>query len=114
MNINYLFKNHHNGGGFIAKIPTKSGKLILSIVAGEYYYSTPREDLSNVSEYSKFEVAIFNSETNKWASYNEAKPVLDIVESTGEYEIDIDGDESQCAVLGWVEKELIIKAIELC
>ena len=114
MNIDNLFTSHQNGGGFTARITTKSGKLILSIVAGEYYYSTPRECLNNVSEYNKFEIAIFNSETNEWASYNEAKPVLDIVESTGEYEIDIDGDESQCAVLGWVEKELIIKAIELC
>lgn len=114
MNIDNLFTNHHNGGGFIAKIPTKSGKLILSIVAGKYYYSTPREDLSNVSEYSKFEIAIFNSETNEWASYNEAKPVLDIVKSTGEYYTDMEADKPQCAVLDWVEKELIIKAIELC
>lgn len=96
-----------------AKIPTKSGKLILSIVAGTYLYSEPRKFLEDPSEYTQVEIAIFNAETGDWASYNEVKPAFDYI-LTGEYvSSDEDDDAPQNAVFPYVRVEQIINAINV-
>ena len=52
-------KQHHGGIGATAKFKD----VTVSIQAGKFVYSTPREDLSSASKFSSFEVAIWeNSE----------------------------------------------------
>ena len=52
-------KQHHGGVGATAKFKD----VTVSIQAGKFVYSTPREDGLDSSQYSSFEVAIFkNSE----------------------------------------------------
>lgn len=116
MNIKNLFierdTNSHQ-----AKIPTKSGKLYLSIVAGEHLYSTPRELVKDGS-YSQVEIAIFNLETNNWASYNEVKPIFPII-GEGEYrnedydDLAINPDNPQNAVFGYIDVNQIKKCLEV-
>lgn len=96
-----------------AKVPTKSGKLILSIVAGEHLYSEPREFLEDPSGYTNVEIGIFNAETGNWASYNEVKPAFDHI-LVGEYiSSDEDDNAPQNAVFPYVRVEQIIKAINV-
>ena len=96
-----------------AKVPTKSGKLILSIVAGEHLYSEPRQFLEDPSGYTNVEIGIFNAETGNWASYNEVKPAFDHI-LVGEYiASDEDDDAPQNAVFPYVRVEQIINAINV-
>ena len=50
-------KQGHGGIGATAKFKD----VTVSIQAGKFVYSTPREDLSNASKFSSFEVAIWNN-----------------------------------------------------
>lgn len=88
-----------------AWIPTKSGKLIMSVVCGQYLYSSPREKVEP-NEYTEVEVAFFNAETLNWASYNEVKEAFPII-GEGEY---YEGDDNQqpiSGVFGYVEVEKV-------
>lgn len=65
----------------------------LSVVAGEFPYSTPRENLSDPYSYSKYEIAIFRD---------------------GEFTKDFFDPDHNDDVMGWVDKteiESIIKKI---
>ena len=50
-------KQGHGGIGATAKFKD----VTVSIQAGKFVYGTPREDLSNASKFSSFEVAIWNN-----------------------------------------------------
>ncbi len=50
-------KQGHGGIGATAKFKD----VTVSIQAGKFVYSMPREDLSNASKFSSFEVAIWNN-----------------------------------------------------
>jgi len=96
-----------------AAVLTKSGKLIMSVIADAHAYCSPRAFLQNPEEYKSFEVGIFNAETEDWASYNEAKPALELLDGEREYDMSEDLDAPQCVVFGYVSIENINKAWEL-
>ena len=50
-------KQNHGGVGATAKFK----EVTVSIQAGKFVYSTPREDGLDSTQYSSFEVAIFNN-----------------------------------------------------
>lgn len=76
-------KQHHGGVGAIAKFK----EVTVSIQAGKFVYSTPREDGLDSTQYASFEVAIFkNSEGGGFV--------------TDKF-LDTDGDE----VAGWTSKK---------
>jgi len=50
-------KQGHGGIGATAKFKD----VTVSIQAGKFVYSTPREDLSSINKFSAFEVAIWNN-----------------------------------------------------
>lgn len=101
------FTRHRSGGGVMSYIETASGKFKVSAVAGEYYYSTPREDNRRPNEYSSMEIAIMD-ERGDWASYKQLKEAgaFDIV-GTGEYS----EDGGNCCVFGWVPVDKIVELI---
>ena len=90
-----------------AKIPTKSGKFYLSVVAGNSLYSSPEEFVEDCS-YDEVEVAIFTTE-GKWATKEQASPVFPII---GEGEYAYWEEDSKTAVFGYVPIELIPACIE--
>jgi hypothetical protein len=103
--LNYLKKRDDRS--YQAFIPSKSGKFSLSIVAGEGLYSTPRKKADTIEEYTHVELAIFNADTENWASYNEVEKIFPII-GNGEYYInETDEDEDlnrpRSCVFGWVE-----------
>ena len=57
--IDDLNFNNQAHGGIGATLHTRS-KITISIQAGEYVYSSPRENLSNADSFVSFEVAMFN------------------------------------------------------
>ncbi len=79
---NIKWKQHSIGAGIQGLSELKDGWEI-SLVAGEFFYSTPKENRENESDYSSFEVALFNPNGNS------------------------EGD-----VLGWQSREDIEKLIE--
>jgi hypothetical protein len=89
-----------------AKIPTKSGKFYLSVVAGPHQYSNPRDYVEDCN-YTEVELAIFTTE-NEWASKEQASPVFPII-GKGEYEFEY----GNSAVFAYVPIELIEKCIEV-
>lgn len=96
-----------------AYIPTKSGKLIMSVVAGKGLYSSPREKVET-EEYTKLELAIFNMETNNWASYNEVKHIFELIGNGNYYDLGEErNDEPSCAVFGHIEVDKINKVWEM-
>ena len=54
-----IFKDHPIGDGFKASY-VFDNEYEVSVVAGKFFYSTPRENLSSAEDYSGFEIAIFN------------------------------------------------------
>lgn len=56
------WKQHRVGKGAIQGLLPLSGGFELSVVAGEFFYSTPRKNLGTPDAFSSFEVAIFNPE----------------------------------------------------
>tara|TARA_R110002072_G_scaffold222544_1_gene379541 strand:- start:776 stop:1066 length:291 start_codon:yes stop_codon:yes gene_type:complete len=50
-------------GGIGCKLNTRS-KITISIQAGEFVYSSPRENLDDADKYTLFEVAMFNAKGN--------------------------------------------------
>ena len=56
------FERHSSGFGWISH--TKIGDKILSICAGDMFYSTPRHDLYDLAGYRGFEVAVLNGDAN--------------------------------------------------
>lgn len=107
--LDAAFRTHDSGFGLRAQIPTQSGKFNLSIIAGEFYYSTPREDGHKAKNYTAFELAIFDRNQN-WAKCSELKEagVFEILEDEGEYKEGVDVDS---AVFGWVSREKIIELL---
>ena len=51
-------KQRHGGIGTIVKFKD----IVVSIQAGEFVYSNPRKDLLDSSQYTSFEVAIFDKD----------------------------------------------------
>ena len=112
MNILNLLRSRDNKS-YQAYIPTKSGKLIMSVVAGEGLYSSPREKVKT-EEYIELELAIFNMETDNWASYNEVKPIFELI-GKGEY-YDLGEEKNNnpsSAVFGYIEVDKINKVWEM-
>lgn len=105
MNVNKLLIFRFDRESYQAKIPTKSGNFVLSIVAGEHLYCTPRESMREPN-YTEVELAIFDKNGN-WASYNQAKPAFEILGTTGEYSGTGNSDEPQSSVFGWVPVDKI-------
>ena len=65
-----------------------SEKLIVSLVAGKSAYSTPRENISNISDYKEWECAYFyQNNTPMYLKYNASYEISSIEKST---EIDPD------------------------
>ena len=96
-----------------AYIPTKSGKLIMSVVGGERLYSSPREKVKT-EEYTKLELAVFNMKTGQWASYNEVKPIFELIGEGEYYDLgEESNDEPICAVFGYIEVEKLNKVWEM-
>ena len=56
------WKQHRVGKGAIQGLLPLSRGFELSVVAGEFFYSTPRKNLGTPDAFSSFEVAIFNPE----------------------------------------------------
>jgi len=54
------FERHSSDFGWISH--TKIGDKILSICAGDMFYSTPRHDLYDLSRYKRFEVSVLNED----------------------------------------------------
>jgi len=79
----FIKKGEGENSSWQAKLPTKSGKFYLSIVAGPLLYSTPKEFLID-GNYSEVEVAIFRISDNGWATKEEASTVFPII-GEGEY-----------------------------
>jgi hypothetical protein len=98
--------------GWQAKCFVLNNTLIMSVVAGNNLYSIPRENLEDPIGYTHCEVAFFNADTGDGASYNEVKPLFDILEDKGEYDED-NADESQRAVFGYIPISNINKVLEL-
>ena len=112
MNILNLLRSRDERS-YQAYIPTKSGKLIMSVVAGEGLYSSPRKKVKT-EEYTKLELAIFNMETNQWASYNEVKPILELIGEGEYYDLgEKSNNKPSCAVFGYIEVEKINKVWEM-
>ena len=89
-----------------AWIPTKSGKLIMSVVCGQGLYSSPREKVKDTEEYTAVEVTFFNAETLKWASYNEVKEAFPII-GEGEYAYAEEYNQPISGVFSYVEVEKV-------
>lgn len=109
------FKPHTAGAGFQAFIPTKSGKLKLSIVAGRFYYSTPREDFETVEPYYAFEVAAFNTDGTEWADWDSINDagLFDII-GYGEHPETKEEGRSHINVFGYIGTDDIITALNNC
>jgi hypothetical protein len=56
-----IWKKHRIPGAIQGILKLKKG-FELSVVAGEFHYSTPRENLGSPDLHSSFEVAIFDNE----------------------------------------------------
>lgn len=56
-----VFDRHPNDNGWQALM--KLGRYTLSVIAGTYYYSTPRADLHKIEDYTAFEVAVMDNAT---------------------------------------------------
>lgn len=96
-----------------AYIPTKSGRLIMSVVGGEGLYSLPREKVKT-EEYTKLELAVFNMETEKWASYNEVKHIFELIGEGEYYDLGEEDSNNPCsAVFSYIEVEKLNKVWEM-
>ena len=66
MNFNDIkFGTHPNGRGIQGKL--KVNGFTLSVVAGSFMHSIPREDLNSPDDFSSFEIAVFDS-NGDWAT----------------------------------------------
>lgn len=106
------FQTHPNGKGFRASFPTKSGELTLSVVAGEFFYSTPRSDEDDPEVYTHVELAVFFGK--EWASVNQLLQVFEILGEKGEHEYTSNSEEPSNGVFGWIPIEKIIEVWEKC
>ncbi len=86
-----------------SRIPTKSGRFILSLVAGASYYCTPRED--GLDDYEAVELGILDAHGN-WANCEDLTGAFKILEQMGECEY---GGQP---VFGWVSWEKIAELYE--
>ena len=110
MNILNLLRSRDERS-YQAWLPTKSGKLIMSVVCGQGLYSSPREKVKP-NEYTSVEVAFFNAETLKWASYNEVKEAFPII-GEGEYAYAEEYNQPISGVFGYVEVEKVNQVWEI-
>lgn len=106
------FQKHPCGRGFRAFFPTKSGELTLSVVAGEFFYSTPRSDEDDPEVYTHVELAVFSGKNG--ASVNQLQKVFEILGDQGEHEYNEDMNSPSNGVWGWVPVEKIIEVWEKC
>lgn len=112
MNILNLLKSRDERS-VQAYIPTKSGKLIMSVVGGEGLYSSPREKVET-EEYTELELAVFNMKTEQWASYNQVKHIFELIGEGEYYDLgEEDNDNPCCAVFGYIEVEKLNKVWEM-
>jgi len=58
------WKQHRVGKGAIQGLLMLDNGIELSIVAGEFFYSTPRKNLGTPDAFSSFEVAVFDVNGN--------------------------------------------------
>jgi len=76
-----IWKKHSIPGAIQGLLDLKGG-FELSVVAGEFQYCTPRENLGSPDLHSSFEVAIFDNEGNivddpqGWQSREEINALL--------------------------------------
>ena len=68
------WQKHPCGKGWRAFFPSKSGKFQVSVVAGEYFYSSPRKDIETTG-YKSVEVAIFD-ESNDFIKPKEIEHIV--------------------------------------
>ena len=78
-------------GGVAAQVELKD-EMILSIVAGQMAYSTPRQDLTEANDFASFEIAILDKDGEF---------------VTRDHISDLEDD-----VKGWVGREEILQIIE--
>ena len=62
------FKQHKSGNGIGAVMTFDNGN-ILSVVAGQSFYSNPREDLDDVDLFDSFEVAVLRRDVVGWSDF---------------------------------------------
>jgi len=108
MNPNLFEEKPH--GGYQAKIQSKSGEFMLSVIAGLDSYSQPRADIDDPAFYSMVEVAVFTKD-GEWASLEQVKPLFPII-GMGEYEYVDDSISSNKCVWGYVDISLIDACVE--
>ena len=79
--------SHESYFGYRIRIMVQN-KFVVSIVAGNGAYSSPRENISIISEYDKWEAAYFyTNNTPMYLDYNESGIISNVSEHT---EIDPD------------------------
>lgn len=86
------FQKHPAGGGWAGWYDFDNGCKI-SVICGEFAYSTPKLSLSGPAEYDQFEVAILGAD-GEWAT----KEIL---------------PNSEEDVIGWLSREKISEIMEL-
>ena len=59
-NFNDIQFKEHPAGGVQGRLDIKD--VMLSVVAGKFLYSSPRESLTNPDDFTMFEVAIMNKQ----------------------------------------------------
>lgn len=114
MNLTNLLHKHPSSDGVMAQFLSKSGNIKFSVIGGSSFYSTPRENVPR-EDFTEFEVALFDANNNKWASYNQVKSIFEIFGTHGEYpeESPSNPDDEFNAVFGWIPKEAIEIAWEI-
>ena len=85
------FFPHKMGDGYMGRLTIENG-LTLSVVAGSYFYCSPKADLIAADKYESYEIGIFD-ENDDWTT-------MDVLGNIGD------------DVLGWQSKEEIDSIIE--
>lgn len=106
------FEVHPGGSGYAAKFTTKSGKFTLSVVAGSFFYSAPRQDLEDPSNYKDVELAVFVD--GEWASKAQLDEVFKILGTQGEYEYESNVTKPSQSVFGYVPIQKIEEIWNKC
>lgn len=107
------FKTHDNGSGIRGLIPICNGTLEMSIVAGEFFYCSPREDFDTPDDYNSMELAIFTKD-GQWASWKQIDDAgIFSVIGYGEHPEQEDPERSGANVWGYVPVSDLMKVASL-